>query len=175
MTKPMTAAEYRAHAAAQREQQPTVFHTCKSGSRWELRPLDLQGHVLTGSVPQSLLEEGVKAWRANGVAPVPQPSTSRDVTAEALIFMREVVHEITVRPKFVEFATNDNEISARDMLKEDFLELYQWALQGQAGAGLDGLRSFREGRERRTSTTGTNRKKQRRARKLDPEVVGSVQ
>jgi hypothetical protein len=173
--KPMSAADYRRHAEAKRSEGVTEIVTLSSGSVFELRRLDLQGHVLLGSVPQSLLAEGLSAWQGKGIAPPSQTRTDASLTAEALIFMREVVHECTVSPKFVEFATNDNEISARDMLKEDFLEIYHWAMGTQGVAGLDGLKSFREGRARSTANARAHSKKQRRKAEQPVEPVGTVQ
>lgn len=159
--KPMSAADYRAHAQVKREQQPTEIVPLTSGSVFELRRLDLQSHVLMGSVPQSLLNEGLAAWKRNGIIKAQPKKDEDEVTTEALIFMREVVHECTVKPKFVEFATNDNEIGAREMLKEDFMEIFQWAMTNQGVTGLDGLKSFREGRKRGATGPRTNSKKQR--------------
>lgn len=153
-TKPMTPAEYRANAQRKRQSEETVIKELASGAVFELRRPDLQGMVLTGRIPQSLVNEGLAAWKRQGKVPEDEEKAEglnqQDVTA-SLIFMREIVHECTVNPKFVEFATADNEIGAADMLKEDFMEIFSWAMGHEGVTGLDGLKSFREGRERGTS------------------------
>src|SRR3990172_781551 len=110
--KPMSGRDYRAHAEGVKSQHPSEIVTLKSGSVFKLRRPDLQGYVVTGRLPQSLLAEGLKAWKNKGV---PNASTLGDEEiANSLVFMREVVHECCVKPKFVEFATKDDEIGAAD-------------------------------------------------------------
>lgn len=101
--KPMTAAQYRANADKVKSQQPTEIVTLKSGAVFELRKADLQGYVVTGRVPHSLLVEGLKAWgkKGSGLA-----VTDED-TVNALITMREVVQDCCVNPRFVEYVKHD--------------------------------------------------------------------
>lgn len=178
MMKPMTARDYRANAEKVKAQRPTEIVTLKSGSVFELRRPDLQGYVVTGRVPQSLLAEGMKAWKQQGKVSdedIKNAGLDLEEIADSLVFMREVVHECTVKPKFVEFATNDDEIGAADMLPEDFTEIFNWGMTYQGVAGLTGLQSFRKGQKRRTAGSGSNRKKQRDASKQAVEPAGSVQ
>jgi hypothetical protein len=163
MTKPMSGAAYRANAEKVRRQRPTETVALSSGSVFELREFDIQGYALTGRVPQSLLSEGLKAWRTNGaVSPETLQTTLGDKQViDSLVFMREVVHECCANPKFVEFAVNDDEIGAADMLPQDFTEIFEWAMRHQKGAGLDGLKSFRKGRERGASSPRARGTKQR--------------
>ena len=149
--KPMTAAEYAAHAEAVDSKRPTVIKTLKSGSVFELRKPDLQRMVILGLIPQTLLEEGVRAWEQSGIK---QPGkqairVSEDVTKSALITMREVVQEACVMPPF-------NEITAKTFLRQDFDEIYRWAMGHEGVEAAAGLRRFRKGRKRRTSTTGAD-------------------
>lgn len=173
--KPMSGADYRAHAQAKREEQPTEIVSLSSGSVFELRRLDLESHVLMGSVPQSLLNEGLAAWKKNGIIKAGKKAEDDEFSTDSLIFAREVVHEVTVKPKFVEFATNENEIGARDMLKQDFKEIFHWAMTHLGVTGLDGLRSFRTGQSWRTTGAGADRKKQRSKSKQSSEPVETVQ
>lgn len=172
--KPMSAADYRANAEKIRDQRPTKIVKLTSGSVFELRRPDLQSYMIMGRLPQSLVNVGMKAWKAKQGTNLGE--TINDTEAvDALIFMREIVHDCTVKPKFVEFATSDDEIGASEMLREDFDEIFAWAMNYQGVAGIESLQSFRQGRTRGTVGAGTNGKKQRRKNKQSIETVGSVQ
>lgn len=171
--KPMSAAEYRANAQKKDAERPTEIVQLKSGSVFQLRRPDLEAFMVMGRLPQSLVNVGLKAWKTG-----PQQAAnelSNEDAADALIFMREIVHDCTVKPKFVEFATNDDEIGAGDMLREDFDEIYHWAMTHQGVAGIAGLQSFRAGQARGTAGTRAHGKKQRRKSKQPVETVGSIQ
>jgi hypothetical protein len=146
MAKPMTAAEYAAHAEAITSQQSTEIRTLKSGSVFELRKPDLQRLVILGLVPQSLVNEGLKAWEANGIKTANKAKTILDfgTTQRALILMREIVAGACVMPPF-------NEDTAKSFLKEDFDEIYHWAMSPAEGPATEGLKTFRQGRKRRTA------------------------
>lgn len=175
MTKPMTAAGYRAHAEQVKNQRPTEIVTLKSGSTFELRRPNLQAWVLTGRVPQSLLEQGMKAWQEQGKVPVVQPGKP-EVVIDAAVFALMVVQECTVNPRLVEFPDpNRNEIGPATMLEEDFNEIFSWAMNYKGVAGLEGLESFRGGQKRGTAGSKSRGKKQRRAREQLIEPVGTVQ
>jgi len=150
MDKPMSAAEYRANARAFKAKAPTETVTLNSGSVFELRRPDLQGALMTGRIPQSLVSEGLAAWQKTGKVSetdVAKHMGEKEVL-DSLVFMREVVSECCVNPRFVEFATQDDEIGASDMLPEDFSEIFTWAMTHAGVEGIDALRSFRAGRER---------------------------
>lgn len=169
--KPMTAVDYRANAERVKAQRPGEIVTLKSGSVFELRRPDLMGYLGTGRLPQSLVIEGMAAWKKSGS--VPSDAEAKKLAKklgdkeiiDSLIFMREIVHECCVNPKFVEFATKDDEIGAADMLPEDFTEIFEWATGHKGVAGLAGLQSFRKGRARGTSGTKS------RGKKLRPKAV----
>lgn len=170
--KPMTAAEYRANAKKKDAERPTEIVQLKSGSVFELRRPDLEAFMVMGRLPQSLVNVGLKAWKTG-----PQQAAknlSDEDAADALIFMREIVHDCTVRPKFVEIAVNDDEISAGDMLRQDFDEIYHWAMTHTGVAGIDGLQSFRAGQPRGTAGASSNGKKQRRKSKRSVETAGTL-
>lgn len=171
--KPMSAAQYRANAQKKNDERPTEIVQLSSGSVFELRRPDLYSYMMMGRLPQSLVGIGVKAWKLG--AQKAANDLSDNEAADALIFMREIVHDCTVKPKFVEFAVNDDEIGAADMLKEDFDEIYHWAMTHQGVAGVDGLQSFRGRQARGTAGAGADGKKQRRKGKRAAETVGSVQ
>lgn len=173
--KPMSAAEYRANAERVKDERPTEIVPLKSGSVFELRRPDLSGYMKTGRLPQSLVTQGLNAWNAKKTPEqVAQDLDDKDVI-ESLIFMREIVHDCTVRPKFVEFATNDNEIGAADMLPQDFDEIYSWAMGHKGVAGIASLHGFRGGQTRGAAGDRANSKKQRRKGKQSVGVVGAVQ
>lgn len=173
--KPMSAAEYRANAEKVKDERPTEIVPLKSGSVFELRRPDLSGYMKTGRLPQSLVSQGISAWNSRKTPEqVAKDLDDKDVI-ESLIFMREIVHDCTVRPKFVEFATNEHEIGAADMLPQDFDEIYAWAMGYQGVAGIAGLQSFRRGQTRGTASDRVDGKKQRRKSKRPVETIGSVQ
>lgn len=166
MTKPMSAAAYRTHAEDFKVKRPTEIVTLKSGAVFELRRPDLQAWIMTGRVPQSLMEEGLRAWKAQGKTPDAIKSQVPAAITDAAIFALTVVQECTVNPRLVEFPDpKRNEIGPLTMLEEDFNEIYSWAITGQGVTGLSGLKSFREGRKRRTITPKSGRKRQRNANK----------
>jgi hypothetical protein len=160
--KPMSPAEYAAHSEAVRSKQPTVTKTIKSGSVFELRKPDIQRLVQLGLVPQALLDVGLQAWEQQGIKQKSQ-SLVPDIqtTQRALILMREVVAEACVMPPF-------NEITARNFLKQDFDEIYQWAMSPSEGLATEGLKSFRKGRERRTIAGKSDGKE------LQPETISTA-
>jgi hypothetical protein len=171
--KPMNAAEYRANAKKKDAERPTEIVPLTSGAVFELRRPDLEAFMVMGRLPQSLVNVGLKAWKA-GPEKAAKDLSNEDAT-DALIFMREIVHDCTVKPKFVEYATNDDEIGAGDMLKQDFDEIYHWAMTHQGVAGIAGLESFRERQVRGAAGARSDGKKQRRKSKQSVETVGTVQ
>lgn len=163
--KPMSAAEYAAHAEAVDSQRPTVIKTLRSGSVFELRKPDLQRMVILGLVPHSLLDAGISAWEQSGIKPKgskTQIQLSVDTYKNGLIVMREVVADACVMPPF-------NELTAKSFLKQDFDEIYLWAMGHEGVEGAEALMSFRKGRKRRTSESGVDRKK------LQPETVSTAE
>lgn len=163
MTQPMNPREYRAHAERIKATAPTEVVTLTSGTVFELRRPDIQGYVVTGRLPQTLLTEAIVAWKKNGIA-APQALATQlgeKEVIDSLVFMREIVHEACVSPKFVEFATADDEIGAADMLPADFTEIFEWAMGYKGVAGLENLKSFRNRSERRTVSSRARGKKQR--------------
>lgn len=124
--KPMTAAEYAAHAEEVKAQQPTEIVTLKSGSVFELRRPNLKGYVITGRLPSSLLTAGMKATKGDTQL---SEEDARDFPAFAASILRECC--VNPRPDDI------------DMLAEDAWEIYMWAMTHQGVAGIDGLRNFR--------------------------------
>lgn len=151
MTKPMTPAEYAAHAEnVDSQQRPTVIKTLKSGAVFELRKPDLQRMVILGVIPQSLLDEGVRQWEKSGIKPAStKQGISSDAVKNGLIVMREVVAEACVMPPF-------NEVTAKSFLRQDFDEIYYWAMGHEGVEGAEALKKFRKGRKRRTSADGVD-------------------
>lgn len=128
--RPMTAAEYAAHAEQARASRPTQIVTLKSGSVFELRRPNLQGYVITGRLPQSLLIAGTKI-KSMG-EPKAEEVTEEDAR-DFPAFAASLLRECCVNPK-------PDEI---DMLPEDAWEIYMWAMTHQGVAGIDGLHGFR--------------------------------
>ena len=173
--KPMSAAQYRANANRTNSKRPTEVVQLASGSIFELHRPDLQGYLVTGRLPHSLLSEGLKAWKTNKAATEIAQDMGDKETVDALIFMREIVHDCTVTPKFVEFATNDDEIGAADMLPEDFNEIFQWAMGYKGVAGREGLLSFGAGQTRGTAADSPDGAGQRSESESPAEVIEPIQ
>jgi hypothetical protein len=171
--KPMSAAEYRANAEKARANRDSETVQLTSGSVFQLRRPDLYSYMITGRLPQSLVSVGLTAWKKGTGQAV--KDLKDEEAADMFVFMREIVHDCTVNPKFVEFAVNDNEISARDMLIEDFNEIFEWAMAHQGVAGLAGLQSFLPRRERGTATAGDDGAEQRSEGEQPLEAGGTVQ
>jgi hypothetical protein len=162
--KPMTAAEYAVHAQAKDAERPTVVKKLKSGSVFELRKPDLQRMVILGLIPQTLLDESVKAWEASGIkqpGKASQITISNDAARNGLITMREVVKDACVMPPF-------NEITAQSFLKADFDEIYLWAMGHEGVAAAEGARTFRKRRKGRVADSGVD------GEKLQPETVSTA-
>ena len=171
--KPMSAADYRANAERVKADRPTEIVRLQSGSVFELRRPDLQSYMVMGRLPKSLVDVGIKAWKAQSTQSAEKSLTDEDAI-DALVFMREIVHDCTVRPKFVEFATNDDEIGAAEMLREDFDEIFHWAMNYQGVAGIESLQTFRDGPARGVAGNRTDRKRRRRQAKPSPEIAGAI-
>lgn len=158
VNKPMTAAEYAAHAENVDNQRPTEIKTLKSGAVFELRRPDLERLVILGLVPQSLLDEGVKAWEASGIKEKRSLQLTAQDTQRGLVLMREVVQDVCISPPF-------NETTAKCFLKQDFNEIYHWAMSPPEGPATEGLHKFRKRRKGRTTAIKPDRTK------LRPEPV----
>jgi hypothetical protein len=164
MNKPMSAAQYAAHVEDVDAQRPTEIKTLKSGAVFELRRPDIERLVILGLVPQGLLEEGIRAWEKSGIKKKGAKESIRlsaQDTQRSLILMREVVADVCVSPPF-------NESTAKFFLKQDFNEIYHWAMSPSEGPATEGLKSFRKGRKRRTATNKPDSKE------LPPETVSTA-
>lgn len=129
--KPMSAAEYAAHAVKVKEQWPTQIVTLKSGSVFELRRPNLRGYVITGRLPQSLLVAGIKVKDAGS------EKVSAQDAADFPAFAASILRECCVNPKADEI----------DMLPEDAWEIYNWVMDYKGVAGVAGLHSFHPERQ----------------------------
>lgn len=167
--KPMDAQQYRAHAEEVKAGRPTEIVKLKSGSVFELRRPNLQAWVMTGRVPQSLLEQGMKAWQEQGKVPAVTPGKP-EIVIDAAVFALMVVQECTVNPRLVEFPDPEkNELGPQTMLEEDFNEIFSWAMNYQGVENAEGIKTFRNRQERRTAG------RKSRSKKLQPETVSTVE
>lgn len=153
----MTAAEYAAHTESVKAKRPTETVTLKSGSIFELRPIDLKGMVQLGIVPHSLVDEGMKQWEQKEKY---QSTSNAKAALEGLILQREVVAACCVMPPF-------NEYTAKSFLPEDFEEIFLWAMSHQGVENAEGIKTFRKGRTRRTAGNRSHGKE------LQPETVST--
>lgn len=143
-----------------------------SGAVFRLRRADIQGMVLTGELPQSLVNEGLTAWRKKGIAPEAKSTTETETvdvedTLQSLIFLRQTVVENCLEPRIgynevgVVCLLDSQGNAIAKLKKKDFLYAFRW-ITYQEGVEAGGLSNFRKGQEGRTATVGSNRKKLRR-------------
>lgn len=158
MTKPMSAAEYAAHAERIKADRPTEIVMLKSGSVFELRKPDLREMVQLGVVPQALVTESLKSLKEKGDY---VPTDTPEIKIDGLILQREVVSACCVQPPF-------NELTAKSFLKEDFDEIYLWGMSHQGVEGAEALKKFRKGRKRRAARGRAD------GTKLQPETISTA-
>jgi hypothetical protein len=164
----MTASEYRALVRAKRDTQPSEIVTMPSGMKWELRRPNLEAYMITGHYPQSLVNAGIKALKARGIAPDDPEATAtvtkalgEDKISDALIFMRELVREACVNPRIVIGASGDDEIDPSEIDIEDFNFIVSWCMDYKGVKGAAGVSKFRTGRKGRTAARKPHGKKLR--------------
>lgn len=157
MNKPMTAAEYAAHTESVKAKRPTETVTLKSGSRFELRRIDLSEMVELGIIPQTLVSESLKASKERDEY---VPPNNPDANLDGLTLKREIVTACCVMPPF-------NEITARSFLKADYDEIFSWAMGYKGVEKAAALTSFRKGRKRRASSGRPD------GEELQPETVST--
>lgn len=158
--KPVTAAEYRKRRAT--SERPTQFVTVPSGFVWELRAPNILAYMATGRYPQSLVNKGLEAFKANGTLDtktlseadkkklgekVVRESTDEEI-AQTLIFMRQIVVDACVNPRIVVGGMGEDELDPVEVDPDDFRFIFNWCMNHGGVAGVDGLQSFREGQER---------------------------
>jgi hypothetical protein len=165
-----SAESYRRAVAERRRKETVVSVLVPSGFRWDLRAPDLQGYVMTGRMPQSLLDQFLKSAEKRGVVPDDLKAMSdlkesyertppdADEAMNALIFMRELVREACVNPRIVVGGTADDEIDPSEMHPDDFKFIVDWCLSHMGVTGVAGLQTFRNRHERRAVDAGTRRK-----------------
>lgn len=150
--KPMTAAQYAAHAEKVKSEQldKTEIVTLKSSSVFELRRIDLKGMVQLGIIPQALVSESLKALQSKGKY---APPDTVELRVDGLILQREVVAACCVMPPF-------NEETAKSFLPADFEEIYVWAMSHQ-GVEAEALKKSSKGRKRGAANHRADGKVQR--------------
>lgn len=167
----------KGRAAAYREtlrnkKVETVMVTMPSGFEWELKAPDLQGYIMTGRLPQSLLEQFLSSAERRGLTPeelqkikvekFEEKPISRDEGVASLIFMRELVREACVNPRIVVGGTGDDEIDPTEVDPGDFKFIVDWCLGHLGVAGVTSLQTFPPRSERRAARSSARRKKLRK-------------
>lgn len=165
-----SAAAYR--KAVQSKPMELVDVTVPSGFVWKLRKPDLEGYIMTGRLPQSLVEQFLEAAERRGVVPseLQQANAERfiktplnkDESMASLIFVRELVREACVVPRIVIGGVGNDEIDPTEVDPEDFKFIRDWCLLHLGVVGLGGLQKFPSRRQRRASGARARRKGVRR-------------
>lgn len=143
-----------------------------SGAVFRLRRADIQGMVAIGELPQSLVNEGLKAWQSQGIAPDAEPKEieeelSPEETISRLIFLRQTVVENCLEPTIgydesgVVSLLNGEGKAVAKLKSEDFLYAFKWITYQEGALGLSGLSRFRNRQERRAATSGAHSKRRR--------------
>lgn len=164
--KPTTASAYRKRR--QSGERPTQLVTVPSGFVWELRAPNILAYMATGRYPQSLVNKGLDAFRANGTLDkqaigerVVKESTDEEI-AQTLIFMRQLVTDACVNPRIVVGGIGDDELDPVEVDPDDFRFIFRWCLEHGGAAGVDGLSTFRTGQARGATANKSRGKKLRR-------------
>lgn len=162
-----SAEEYLKLVEAKPASEETFPVPVPSGATFLLRVPDITGYAMTGRMPQALTSQFMEAAEARGLTKFSEIKENADElmeeidladAREGLIFVRELVRETVVQPKF---GDGPGEVPFSKFKTEDFKFVFQWALQHAGVAGLAGLQKFHSRRERRASKSRANRKKLR--------------
>lgn len=143
-----------------------------SGFTWMLRRPDIQGYILTGRMPQKLVEQFLQSAQKRGITPegiqakdvsaLAQTPVDKDEAVATLFFMRELVQEACVKPRITEEPVGPDDIHPRKVDPEDFKFIFDWCLSYSGVAGIDSLQKFRGERTRTTAGSRSRGKKLRR-------------
>lgn len=141
-----------------------------SGARFRMRRADIQGMALVGVLPQSLVNQGLSAWRKQGKVKATDLTEeieagirdqSPEETVELLVFYRQIVVDNVLEPRIgyseggvVSLFNRDGKPIAQ-VQERDFRYAFQWITR-QEGKEAPGLGKFREGREGGTVTVGAD-------------------
>lgn len=171
-----SASEYRKIAAAKRAKKETFMVPVPSGFTWELQRPDLEGYIMTGRVPETLVNQFLTSAISRGIIPgevqsqmqatvdrIKKIPLNPQETMAGLIFVRELVREACVNPRIVVGGVGEDEIDPSEVDPDDFKFIMSWCLGYEGVTGLDGLKSFRGGRKGRAPNARAGRKKFRRA------------
>jgi hypothetical protein len=145
-----------------------------SGARFRMRRADIQGMAMVGVLPQSLVNQGLAAWKKQGKVKTEQSKedTMKEIesfimdqpleeTAELLIFYRQIVVDNVLQPRVgysesgVVSLLNSEGKPVAKVQERDFRYAFRWITR-QEGKEAPGLSKFREGHERGTAAAGTD-------------------
>lgn len=144
-----------------------------SGARFKMRRADIEGMALVGVLPQSLVNQGLAAWKKQGK--LKDESLTKEIesaildqppeeTVALLIFYRQIVVDNVLQPRIgysdagVVSLLNSAGKSVAKVQERDFRYAFKWITR-QEGKEASGLSKFREGQERGTSTTSADGEK----------------
>lgn len=130
-----SAAQWRAKKQQSEAEAPTVMLPLPSGAIVEARRLPLDAWLLSGRLPDAFVADVIKTLKEKPTTGAELPFVkAEDLKPEEVeMFLstaRDIVTATVVRPRIVEIATADDEISAADVPDDDFLFLFDWAMKG---------------------------------------------
>lgn len=142
-----------------------------SGARFRMRRADIQGMAMVGVLPQSLVNQGLAAWKTQGKVKTEAPKDPVkeaesfiqelpvEETEQLLIFYRQIVVDNVLQPRIgysdsgVVSLLNKEGKPVAKVQERDFRFAFRWITR-QEGKEAPGLSKFREGHERGTATLG---------------------
>ena len=145
MNRRQSARKYR--EILERQKQQPVEVESPTGMIWLLQPINLQSYLLSGRLPQTLLEQFLKSAEASGLMTGSGFNFTSAQAVDALNFMRRLVMEVAVSPRIVETVTNEeDEIAISELDGGDLQFIVGWALSYSGVKGAEALATFRAGR-----------------------------
>lgn len=132
-----------------------------------LRRVDIKGLALMGELPMSLVAQGVKAWRQQGLMPAesqtqePEDADDADKTIQHLIFVRQLVVDNCLQPRIgydelgIVSLLDANGRALAKLQKKDFLYALQW-ITSQMGVEAGRLSNFLNGQGQQSDNAGAN-------------------
>lgn len=171
--KPLEVTSAEEYARLESTEDEIEIVPMPSGANWKIRRADIQGMAMVGVLPQSLVNQGLAAWKKQGkVKDGPKEDPTKEIesfimdqsleeTAELLIFYRQIVVDNVLQPRIgysesgvVSLLSSEGKPIAK-VQERDFRYAFKWITR-QEGKEAPGLSKFREGHERGITTAGSD-------------------
>lgn len=168
----LQATDAEAYAQIESPEDEIALVPMPSGAVFKMRRADIQGMAMVGVLPQSLVNQGLAAWKKQGKVKETQDGATDEVeklileqpieeTVELLIFYRQIVVDNVLQPRIgysesgVVSLLNQQGKPVAKLQERDFRYAFKWITR-QEGKEAPGLSKFREGPERGTVAAGAD-------------------